>query len=605
MQIDALTNLVRYFPRYAELQETYGRMLDLRTGGSEEDVIHYYSRCLDQLEPNIWQEAFEAQRFKAYQAAFRELEQAIARSGNDRRHGFVVVIPVADRPQQLHACLQSLLTLCETFEYGGRDRSGYSAVRVLIADDSREAVNIKQHQDSAKTFTQRGLVCEYFGAEAQLACLQRVNIRDRNTSIFGDADADAFYHKGASVTRNIACLRLAEISGEENRVLFYFIDSDQTFQQPLNIEGKEQRVYGINYLYQLDRLFASGGIHMLTGKVVGDPPVSPAVMAGKFMQDVQYFLQEIADLAPHADCAFHHVNTTDNDDASYHDMAELFGFGEKSEAFRFVCARSGEHDNQGAFREFARRLSHFFDGEHPTRKSWYRYVSPRQLLPARTVYTGNYVFDVRGLDYFIPFAHRRLRMAGPVLGRIVKSELGEGFVSSALPMLHGRTLADTGKAEFRHGIRHHEQHIDLSGEYERQFYGDVMLFSMEALVAEGYPQLGLTRDHVSAVVAETCGEMLSRYQTRSEQIQSQLQQLQAYFSRSDHWWHEPEELRQARDEFMDFFNNVRHNYGATAAGMRGIREHSARRCDELVDSILAYPSDREHWRQALLQVKQA
>ena len=54
-------------------------------------------------------------------------------------------------------------------------------------------------------------------------------------------------------------------------------------------------------------------------------------------------------------------------------------------------------------------------------------------------------------------------------------------------MLHSRTIEQTGQSEFRPGIERGHDRIDLSGEYERQFYGDVMLFSIEDLIEQGFP----------------------------------------------------------------------------------------------------------------------
>ena len=95
---------------------------------------------------------------------------------------------------------------------------------------------------------------------------------------------------------------------------------------------------------------------------------------------------------------------------------------------------------------------------------------------ARTVYTGNYVIRPENLRYFIPFATLKLRMAGPVLGRILKMRLKHRFVSANLPMLHNRTVDSIGQSEYRAGVINTNQSIDLSNEFIRQFYGDVMLF---------------------------------------------------------------------------------------------------------------------------------
>ena len=60
--------------------------------------------------------------------------------------------------------------------------------------------------------------------------------------------------------------------------------------------GTDNKLYAVNYFYYLDRAFADGQVQILTGKVVGDPPVSPSVMAGRFIDDVIMFLSQISRL---------------------------------------------------------------------------------------------------------------------------------------------------------------------------------------------------------------------------------------------------------------------------------------------------------------------
>ncbi|MHB1292300.1 MAG: hypothetical protein ACYCY5_08955, partial [Sulfuricella sp.] len=149
----------------------------------------------------------------------------------------------------------------------------------------------------------------------------------------------------------------------------------------------------------------------------------------------------------------HSTRPRDDDEASYHDMAALFGFKPTKESVQYQCSIADEHDNSRCFSHFSSKLNRFFYGEHPTRKTYYRHEDlMASVRPARTIYTGNYIFKPEGLKYFIPFATLKLRMAGPVLGRLIKSEIGERFVSANLPMLHKRTVRATGQSEFRPGI---------------------------------------------------------------------------------------------------------------------------------------------------------
>ncbi|MCW8918193.1 MAG: hypothetical protein OQL08_05210 [Gammaproteobacteria bacterium] len=557
---------------------------------------------IEQLETALWQQPDNAQRLAVYQQQFRELERQ--RPGDEPCHHFIIVIPVADRPQQLAACLGSILTLCDTFGYGGKEAGRYRMVEVLIADDSKASDNIERHRQIAADYDQRGLTCHYFGQHEQLAQLDRLDSASRSglMPIIGDTPVSAFYHKGASLMRNIAYLKLNEMVAGRDDILIYFIDSDQEFQVKVATPSGERNLYAINYLYQLDRIFSERDVAILTGKVVGDPPVSPAVMAGRFLADVSTFLGAMAHTMASIPCHFHGTPRQSCDDAAYHDMADLFGFKTRGGTFDYRCTLAGDHDHAACLTDFAAQLNRFFDGEHPTRKSYYEHRPlAESITPARTVYTGNYCFRATALRYFIPFATLKLRMAGPVLGRIIKAELGDKFVSANLPMLHKRTVEETGQSEFRPGIEREQHTVDLCGEFERQFFGDVMLFSMERLTAQGYPATVLSAAEVEALVQQVETEMLHNYTTRHGEIMQQIAALRALFEGRDQWWQQGEALVATREQFQRFITNMEDNFGDDAAGYRQIRSsaHRARRRQQIVGALLSYQDDRVRWEGVL------
>jgi hypothetical protein len=312
------------------------------------------------------------------------------------------------------------------------------------------------------------------------------------------------------------------------------------------------------------------------------------------------FLADMVRCAPHAPCSFHAARRP-ADDAAYHDMADMFG-SKATEAFRYHCGLHGAHDHAACFSDFAARLARFFDGEHPTRRSVYQ---PADLLatitPARTIYTGNYVFTPDSLDYFIPFAALKLRMAGPTLGRIIKAELGAGFVSANLPMLHRRTVEALGQSEFRPGIERAQAQVDLSGEFERQYFGDVMLFSMERLTALGYPAAPLADDVLVRTVVEVEAEMHARYDLKHQQIVAKLAQLRRLYESAAGWWQQREELADARRLFEQFVANMQHNFGDDARGWLQVNaaSHRQARTAAIIDAIRRYPVDRIVWHEAL------
>ena len=556
------------------------------------------------IEKELWSSEPGEELLGQYQAAFQQLEQLIASTGEDQRHEFIIVIPVADRPLHLKSCLDSLLDLCRLFGYGGYADNRFQKVSVIIADDSKEADNISNNKIIATECNKQGLTTLYFGLDEQLDQMDLLSEAAKKTlsRVLGNTSADAFYHKGPSIMRNIAYLELNKIKSENENILFYFIDSDQEFQLKLSTTDGDKNLYICNYLYYLDQIFSNTNASMLTGKVVGDPPVSPAVMAGNFLEDVICFLNQIAAYDPALPCQFHSARQQDNDDASYHDMAALFGFKSSNASYQYHCSIQGEHDNSRCFSHFSSKLSRFFYGEHPTRKTYYQHEDIlASVRPARTVYTGNYIFKSAALQYFIPFAPLKLRMAGPVLGRLIKAELGDGFVSANLPMLHKRTVRETGQSEFRPGIAADTAAIDLSGEFERQFFGDVMLFSIEKLIALGYLQQAPHNEMIAQAVAATHASMLQQYNDKRLLIATKLNILKTLFQDQQHWWNQPAADATAAVNFKAFMTNIEHNFGDQSAGYDLINSpaNTAKRHAGIIEGIAGYAEDRLSWAEML------
>ncbi len=286
-------------------------------------------------------------------------------------------------------------------------------------------------------------------------------------------------------------------------------------------------------------------------------------------------------------------------------MADLFGFRGPDEVFEYRCDVEGKHDLRAAFQRFAVRAPRFLDGEHPTRASYYRPGSlDTSIAPARTVYTGNYVLNVDALEFFIPFATLRLRMAGPVLGRIARAELGAAFVSANLPLLHKRTHDAVGRSEFRPGVEHGRAGVDLSGEFERQFFGDVMLFSIEALCEQGYPGCLPPRDALQALVEDISERLRARYAARQRDIAQRLERASELAGAPDAWWNQDPASAAAAARLQGFLADLRRNFSAGSGGCRLVEDdaHRAARLREIREAILALPDDREAWRAALARI---
>ncbi len=575
-------------------------------------VISLFKKTITKLEDNIWQNAPSEKNIEPYQNTFKALEKLYELKSSDERYNFKIVIPVADRPQHLKQCLDSLLTLCQSYEYGGFKNNHFTKISVLIADDSKDKSNIVLHKKYCKKFTASGLITEYFGLDEQLTLVNDIAESGSDlTGIISCADnikdSTEFSHKGASIMRNITYLKLkqelSQNTSTEN-TLIYFIDSDQEFC--INSSHSDNKYYAINYFYYLNEIFKTQHVSILTGKVVGDPPVSPSVMAGNFQQDIQTFLNTIAKLNPQGSCQFHQHNTKTKDDAAYHDMANLFGFSGQQQVFNYHCTLQEEHNNADCFRDFSEKLQHFFYGEHPTRKTFFNFEKGfSTTTPARTVYTGNYVIKPEALTHFIPFATLKLRMAGPVLGRLLKTKLKDKFVSANLPMLHNRTVDSTGQSEFRAGVEHSNEHIDLGNEFIRQFYGDVMLFTMEKITETGFPEKTVDSEILQTILNQTYKKIKHSYIKKHHTILELRAQISEQLNKHKHWWNNSSanslEFNTTLSNFNTFLRNIQSNFDENTNTYQQITSstYAQKHLNEILKAILHYNDDLRSWNKTL------
>jgi hypothetical protein len=223
------------------------------------------------------------------------------------------------------------------------------------------------------------------------------------------------------------------------------------------------------------------------------------------------------------------------------------------------------------------------------------------VTPARTVYTGNYVLSPAALKYFIPFAGLGLRMAGPVLGRLIQAGSGDAFVSANLPLLHRRTVAGTGGAEFRPGVDHSASIVDLSGEFERQFFGDVMLFTVIELVKQGYPELMPAADGIGDCVTTTAAKLREHYAENQARVLARLLELETLLAAPGHWWRDGADYEQTRALLAHFAASLHTNFAGDARPYRLIsdEENCRQRRQAIVAALLAYNLDRECWERVL------
>ncbi len=570
--------------------------------GDPRRLLDHYDRLLDTAEALLWAQGVAPAALARFHALHRERERLAAMAGIARR-SFLVVIPVADRPRQLESCLESLWAHCRAFEYGGEVDGRYPALAVLVADDSADPEARRRHAALARDFTERGLGCRHFDLDAQAELMARLapDLRRRLQPLLGPADEPPAGHKGASRMRNLALLALAQEARTDPERLFLFIDSDQTFEVLDCRDGQRRTLMALNHFHHLERLFQRHPLRLVTGKVVGDPPVAPAVMAGTLLDDLLAFLDRLGRAGPDSPCCFHE-DAEPAAAVAYHDLADLFGYRPSGDPHPYHCQRRGEHSRLTALEDFAAALDRFFDGEHPTRITCHRFQPVEAgLRPARTVYTGNFATTAEGLVHFIPFADLGLRMAGPVLGRLLQAQLGAAFAEAPLPLLHRRTETVLGRSEYRRGVARQAETVELAEEFERQFYGDLMLFGMEKLVARGYPEQVPDRATLQEVLEETAAMLEARYQARQRRLAGGLAALGRLLQDPACWWNQDPRAATAREALARFLQNMEHNFGPQAAAPARLADagRRARWLERMVAALAEHPRLAEPWAEAL------
>ena len=526
-------------------------------------LIDLYEQCTPLLEQAMWSaEADFHPLLASYQALFREQEALIRQRGKDDRHHFILGIPVADRPPHLRACLESIYQVCMLFDYGGHASGMWDRIQVVVSEDSRDEANIRRHIELVEEYRRKGLQVIHFGLAEQYELLHALppSTRERLGKLLTTQPREKFSLKGQAANRNLSYLKFLQLSENRRNMLYYLIDSDQSLCVNRQTAAGEEVVHALPYFHIIDRIFRSTDTLMLTGKMVGDPPVSPAVMAANFLDDVAAFFARLATLAARAACTFHGAQGPLAGDAAYHDHARLFGFWNQPATFPYACRLAGDHDHAACLADFAQRLDAFFFGEHLTR-------------------------------------HLRLRMSGPTAGRLIAAEIGARFASANLPNLHRRTTEAGLADDFRPGVEMGGTSVDLSDEFERQFFGDLMLFATEQLVKRADVTQPFARDAVETVVGEKEAELLALYRQKHDAIIERSRQLDDLVFNAGHWWLNAPELDDALRQVRAFIDNIERNFGARAPAWRQIQsaEHRAQRKLQIVEALMNYRVERDAW----------
>jgi hypothetical protein len=552
-----------------------------------------------QLEQAMWSGTADFHALLAdYQALFRE-QEALIRQHGDERHHFIIGIPIADRPPHLRACLESIYQVCQLYNYGGKTHGKWNKIQVVVAEDSRDETNIRRNLELVEEYWRKGLRVHHFGLTEQYELLHALpaDKRERLCHLLTTQPRERFYLKGQAANRNLCYLKFLQLTKDRNKTLYYLIDSDQSLCVNRQTASGDEAVYALNYFHTIDTIFRSTGTLMLTGKMVGDPPVSPSVMAANFLDDVTAFFARLATQGSDEDCQFHGLHQHPTGDAAYHDLARLFGFENKQATYDYSCRLTGVHNHAACLSDFAKRLDAFFFGEHLTRKTWFDYGKGySQLSPARTIYPGNFIVNYAGLKYIIPFGHLRLRMSGPTAGRLIAAEIGPRFASFNMPNLHRRITEAGLEDDFRPGVEV-GQHIDLANEFERQFFGDLMLFATEELVKRADVNQPFARDIVDAAITQKEIELLDLYRQKHEAIVQKNRELNELAFNAGHWWLQSPELAGTLAQVRAFIDNIERNFGNHAPAWQQIQseKHRAERKRQIADALMNYRTERDVW----------
>ena len=573
-----------------------------------------YEQAISVVEKDAADKEFEEAVLELQRELYRELEGILLSSGSEQRHHFVIVVPVADRPLMLRNFLGSLIEQCRTFGYGGAGTEAGSPVSQMVTavviDDSKDPSNTSRIKAISIETTAAGLPVHYVGQAEQSGILKKVpaDIRNKLSGLIGRFQGDVPGHKGASVTRNIAYLYLGSRMAEfPKNTLLWFIDSDEEFRVKVKSREEIKDIPFINYFYRLDRIFESSNLEVLTGKVVGDPPVTPSVMINNFLEDILAFLQSVSAAEPDGPCIFHPVRSSGPFSAEYHDMSGLFGYRKADAPKRYRCSLTGWHTAGDCFDDFSDRATGFFSGLHPTRTQFY--VHDGEFLKteqARTVYTGNYVISRSGLRHFIPFAGLGLRMAGPTLGRILRKRLGQGFASANLPLLHKRTLPEKFTDEFRSGIQKEGESLNLSGEFVRQFWGDVMLFSVEDLTGKGYPGR-FEETEIAAAVRKTQERIWELYERHQAEAGGKITEIKRLLEDPGQWWNLRPETKGSVRNLLGFCAVAERNFGPHSEALKkisGQREEGSM-TEKIIRAIGSFQEEDRLWEELLKTICKA
>jgi hypothetical protein len=196
-------------------------------------------------------------------------------------------------------------------------------------------------------------------------------------------------------------------------------------------------------------------------------------------------------------------------------------------------------------------------------------------------------------------------MSGPTAGRLIAAEIGARFASFNMPNLHQRTTTAGLDSDFRPGVTlatdAAQGQIDIADEFERQFFGDLILFTTEALVQQADVQQPFSAQQIAPLLAQKETELMALYQQKQAVILANKRQLHESVFGGNPWWisaaHTSPPLALALQQVQRFIDNIDYNFGPQATAWQQIQsvEHRALRKQQIMQALQNYRAERNVW----------
>jgi hypothetical protein len=163
-----------------------------------------------------------------------------------------------------------------------------------------------------------------------------------------------------------------------------------------------------------------------------------------------------------------------------------------------------------------------------------------------------------------------------------------------------RLLEQESKAECRPGVSWQSTEVDLGGEFQRQFLGDLMLFTVEQLAGQGYPEQGSDVDRLDGLLESVIEDMQAKYSAQAAAnlaLAAELRALWQGWRGTSGAWSQTladAEIWQRMEAFID-------NLERTFSAQVGLSLHVDAWRTRLKAGLLDYPKAQRAWRRLVGQ----